>query len=37
MSKCYKHNYRMEKKAEGGYWFKCIYCGHSVFGAVTGK
>ena len=32
-----KHNYNTCKVEDGGYWFRCKYCGHQIFGVLSKK
>ena len=38
MTACYKHRYVVNDKKEEtrkGYWFRCVYCGKEIFGALS--
>ena len=32
-----KHNYHEVKRTTDGYWFRCYYCGHQIFGSTKEK
>ncbi len=32
---CRRHNYHETKREQLGYWFRCKYCGHEIFGQLT--
>ena len=35
MTECYKHRYVEQRRDQGGYWFRCIYCGKEIFGQLS--
>ena len=34
---CRQHRYNEVKRTGNGYWFRCVYCGHQIFGSLKGK
>lgn len=32
-----RHKYNECKRTEDGYWFRCCYCGHQIFGTLRRK